>query len=278
MTPRLWDKGEPLDERVLRYTAGEDHAPRRPPRPLRRRAPRSPTPRCSTRRAALRGGPRRHPRGAGGARRGARGGRVADRRSRTRTCIPRSRRRLTARIGEAGGRASISAARATIRCSPRCASTCATPSPRSPPAPARWPARSTSWPRARRRRRSPATPTCSRRCRARCRSGPAASPPSCATTPQGSRPCARRDRQESARLGRRLRRAAAADRPRGDTRASLGFAEIQEPVTAVQLSRGKAEAQVLFEIALLMQDLGRLAADLVLFDTRSSPSSSCRRE
>ena len=31
---RLWDKGEPLDERVLRYTAGEDHAPRRPPRPL----------------------------------------------------------------------------------------------------------------------------------------------------------------------------------------------------------------------------------------------------
>jgi argininosuccinate lyase len=49
------------------------------------------------------------------------------------------------------------------------------------------------------------------------------------------------------------------------TRAALGFAAVQEPVTAVQLSRGKAEAQVLFEIALLMQDLGRLAADLVLF-------------
>jgi argininosuccinate lyase len=49
------------------------------------------------------------------------------------------------------------------------------------------------------------------------------------------------------------------------TRRRLGFAEVQEPVTAVQLSRGKAEAQVLFEIALLMQDLGRLAADLVLF-------------
>jgi len=49
------------------------------------------------------------------------------------------------------------------------------------------------------------------------------------------------------------------------TRASLGFAEIHEPVTAVQLSRGKAEAGVLFEIALLMQDLGRLAADLILF-------------
>lgn len=49
------------------------------------------------------------------------------------------------------------------------------------------------------------------------------------------------------------------------TRAALGFRETQEPVTAVQLSRGKAEAEVLFEIALLMQDLGRLAADLVLF-------------
>jgi argininosuccinate lyase len=49
------------------------------------------------------------------------------------------------------------------------------------------------------------------------------------------------------------------------TRASLGFAEIHEPVTAVQLSRGKAEAGVLFEIALLMQDLGKLAADLILF-------------
>jgi argininosuccinate lyase len=52
------------------------------------------------------------------------------------------------------------------------------------------------------------------------------------------------------------------------TRARLGFAEVQEPVTAVQLSRGKAEAQVLFEVTLLMQDLGRLAADLILFYTQ----------
>jgi argininosuccinate lyase len=52
------------------------------------------------------------------------------------------------------------------------------------------------------------------------------------------------------------------------TRARLGFTAVQEPVTAVQLSRGKAEAQVLFEVALLMQDLGRLAADLVLFSMR----------
>lgn len=52
------------------------------------------------------------------------------------------------------------------------------------------------------------------------------------------------------------------------TRDSLGFAEVQEPVTSVQLSRGKAEAGLLFECALLMQDLGRLAGDLLLFHTR----------
>jgi argininosuccinate lyase len=52
------------------------------------------------------------------------------------------------------------------------------------------------------------------------------------------------------------------------TRAALGFAEVQTPVTAVQLSRGKAESQILFECVLLMQDLGRLAADLLLFYTQ----------
>jgi argininosuccinate lyase len=51
------------------------------------------------------------------------------------------------------------------------------------------------------------------------------------------------------------------------TREKLGFAGVQEPVTAVQLSRGKAEAQLLFEITLLMQDLGRFAADVVLYAT-----------
>jgi argininosuccinate lyase len=58
------------------------------------------------------------------------------------------------------------------------------------------------------------------------------------------------------------------DIDREATRASLGFASVQQPVTAVQLSRGKAEAQLLFEIALLLQDLGRLAADVLLFATR----------
>jgi len=55
---------------------------------------------------------------------------------------------------------------------------------------------------------------------------------------------------------------------RDATTRKLDFAETQEPVTAVQLSRGKAEAGLLFELTLLMQDLGRLASDLLLFYTQ----------
>jgi argininosuccinate lyase len=55
---------------------------------------------------------------------------------------------------------------------------------------------------------------------------------------------------------------------RAATQRALGFDAVQSPVTAVQLSRGKAESQLLFEAALLMQDLGRLAADLLLFYTQ----------
>src|ERR1700720_93899 len=55
---------------------------------------------------------------------------------------------------------------------------------------------------------------------------------------------------------------------REETRRRLGFPITHEPVTAVQLSRGKAEAQLLFEITLLTQDLGLLAADLMLFYTQ----------
>ncbi|HTY48156.1 MAG TPA: argininosuccinate lyase [Steroidobacteraceae bacterium] len=55
---------------------------------------------------------------------------------------------------------------------------------------------------------------------------------------------------------------------RAATTAALDFGSVQEPVTAVQLSRGKAEAQLLFELTLLMQDLGRLAADVLLFYTQ----------
>jgi argininosuccinate lyase len=52
------------------------------------------------------------------------------------------------------------------------------------------------------------------------------------------------------------------------TSQRLGFASVQTPVTAVQLSRGKAEAQLLFEVSLVMQDVARLASDLMLFYTQ----------
>ncbi|MBN1962273.1 MAG: argininosuccinate lyase [Deltaproteobacteria bacterium] len=54
---------------------------------------------------------------------------------------------------------------------------------------------------------------------------------------------------------------------REHTTKALDFSETHTPVTAVQLSRGKAEATALFEVALLAQDLGRLASDLCLYAT-----------
>ena len=55
---------------------------------------------------------------------------------------------------------------------------------------------------------------------------------------------------------------------RAATAKALGFNEVHEPVTAVQLSRGKAEAQLLFEIVMVMQDVARLSSDLCLFYTQ----------
>ena len=55
---------------------------------------------------------------------------------------------------------------------------------------------------------------------------------------------------------------------RASTAQTLGFESVQEPVTAVQLSRGKAESQLAFEISLVMLDVGRLASDLLLFYTQ----------
>ena len=52
------------------------------------------------------------------------------------------------------------------------------------------------------------------------------------------------------------------------TTAKLEFDATQEPVTAAQLSRGKAESALLFEITLLMQDLSRMASDLLMFYTQ----------
>jgi argininosuccinate lyase len=55
---------------------------------------------------------------------------------------------------------------------------------------------------------------------------------------------------------------------RNMTSDKLAFDAPQEPVTAVQLSRGKAESALLFEITLLTQDIGRMASDLLLFYTQ----------
>ena len=55
---------------------------------------------------------------------------------------------------------------------------------------------------------------------------------------------------------------------RDATRDALGFDVNHEPVTAVQLSRGKGEAGLVFELCILMQDLGRLATDLLMFYTQ----------
>jgi len=55
---------------------------------------------------------------------------------------------------------------------------------------------------------------------------------------------------------------------RDSTTEQLGFAHTQQPVTAVQLSRGKAESGLVFELTLLLADLGRMASDLLLFYTQ----------
>ena len=175
-------------------------------------------------------------------------------------------RRLTERIGEAGGRVHLGRSRndqvlVALRLYLRDAIE----------ALAKRDRRRRRSARARRRPNKarspcPATRTCSPQCRARSRSGRAASPPS---SPTIARRLLRvRERAELNPLGS----AAGYGVPnlpldREATRAALGFARTQEPVTAVQLSRGKAEAALVFEIAVLLGDLGRLASDLLLFYT-----------
>jgi len=55
---------------------------------------------------------------------------------------------------------------------------------------------------------------------------------------------------------------------RESTTRKLGFSKTQTPVTSVQLSRGKGESALLFELTLVMNDLARLASDLLLFYTQ----------
>src|SRR5690606_19434602 len=54
---------------------------------------------------------------------------------------------------------------------------------------------------------------------------------------------------------------------RDATCRALAFARNHEPVTALQLGRGKAEASVIFELSLMLGDISRMAADLLLFYT-----------
>ena len=61
------------------------------------------------------------------------------------------------------------------------------------------------------------------------------------------------------------------------TAQKLGFTSVQEPVTSVQLSRGKAEAQLLFEIAMVMQDVGRFPLTYCSSTPKSFRSSICRK-
>ncbi len=55
---------------------------------------------------------------------------------------------------------------------------------------------------------------------------------------------------------------------RDATTSALGFAATHTPVTAVQLSRGKAEAQLVFELTQTLTDCARMAADLLLYYTQ----------
>lgn len=55
---------------------------------------------------------------------------------------------------------------------------------------------------------------------------------------------------------------------RDATTQKLGFNDTQNPVTSVQLSRGRAESTFLFEITLLLQDIGRMSSDLLMFYTQ----------
>ena len=55
---------------------------------------------------------------------------------------------------------------------------------------------------------------------------------------------------------------------RDATTQKLEFNDTQNPVTSVQLSRGRAESTFLFEITLLLQDIGRMSSDLLMFYTQ----------
>ena len=263
---RLWDKGAPLDERVLRYTAGEDYA-------LDERLVRHDV------RASIAHAEMLHAQGllTHGDFTAIRDGlsALADEHARGAWRIELAdedgqsalERRLTERIGAAGARIHLGRSRndqvlTAIRLY----------------------LRETVAALAQRRTRGCGSARCARGARADTRRCPATRTAAGhaelgAAVGRGfcGRAARRRRRplagaapyrQESARLGGGLRHAGVAASTVKRRARRLGFAVVHQPVTAVQLSRGKAEAQLLFEITLLLQDLGRFAADVLLFATQ----------
>ena len=216
---RLWDKGAPLDERVLRFTAGEDHALDDRLVAYDVRASIAHAEMLHDARPARRRRPRGDPRRAARDRRGARARRV-DRDARPRGRPDRARDAAHARIGAAGAR--LHAGRS--RNDQVLVGAAALPARRRRVARRRTraasPRRSRRWPSSRATSCCPATRTCSRRCRARSRCGRAASPPRSRDDVDGLRHAHRRITEEPARLGRRLRHAEPADRSRRHARAA----------------------------------------------------------
>jgi argininosuccinate lyase len=260
---RLWDKGEPLDARILRYTAGEDHAldDRLVAYDVTASIAHAA---CCTRRAAV--GRRTCEAIVGPARRwgachaAANGRSALEEEDATRRWKPSDRR-----VGEAGGRIHLGRSRNDqVLTALRLYLLDAVERWRT--APTAWPPRSTASRRARATWRCPATPTCSRPCQARWRCGPRGF---ASEFRDDAEACATRHR----RIGTNpLGSAAGYGVPglpldRAATRA-LGFAEVHEPVTAVQLSRGKAEASCSSRSRCCCRTSARLAADLMLFYTQ----------
>ena len=246
---------------------GRGSPPRRAPGALRRARLHRPRHDAAPAEAADGQRLRRHLRGPRGAGRQPRRRRVAHR--------PRGRGRATRRWSGGSPRRSArpagactSAARATTSCWPRCACICSMPPRTCSAARSAWPRHSPRSASGRRTRRCPATPTCSRPCRARCTCGPTASRRRSATTPRASpRPAggSRKNPLGSAAgygvpgPAHRPRIHPQAPRLRRGPRPGHGRADLPRQ------GRGRRSCS---SSRLLMQDLGRLAADLLLFYTQ----------
>ena len=242
---RLWDKGLPLDERILRFTAGEDHKLDERLVAYDARASIAHARMLEKQQLLSAAGLPSDLRGPRSARRRARGRRVVDRARRRGRA---QRARAPAHGAHRRGRRPRASRPLAQRPGPRRAAALSARRDRR----ARERRRMASSRRSSASRRSkatspcPAIRTCSRPCRARSRSGRAASAPS---SPTIARRCTRvlqPHGAEPARLGRRLRRAELAARPRSDARRARlrahAGARHRRPALARQ-GRGRARVR-----------------------------------